>query len=90
MRAADRLGAGLRKAEMFDLAFADQFLDRPRDVIDRHIGIDPVLIEKIDDICLKPLQRSFRDRLDMLRPAVDAAAARARLRIDVEAEFGLR
>jgi hypothetical protein len=40
MRAADRLDARFGKAEMLDLAFANQILDRARDVLDRDVRID--------------------------------------------------
>ena len=72
VRAADGLRARLGKAEVLHLAFADQLLDRARDVLDRHVRIDAVLIEQIDDVGLEPLERSLGDLLDVLRPAVKA------------------
>ena len=33
---------------MPDLARRDQVLDRAGDLLDRHVGIDPVLVEEID------------------------------------------
>ena len=86
MRAPNRLRARLGQTEMLDLAFRDQFLHRAGNVLDRHIGIDAVLIEQIDHVRPKPLQRFFRDLADMLRPAVQASLL-VRLR-SVEAEFG--
>ena len=50
MSAADRLGAGLGKAEVLDLALVYQLLDRPRHILDRHVRVDAVLIEQIDMI----------------------------------------
>jgi hypothetical protein len=46
--AAERGGPGLRQAEMLDLAFPDQFLDRSRDVFDLHLRIDAMLVEQVD------------------------------------------
>ena len=46
-----------------------------------------MLIEQIDDIGLQALERGFGDRLNVLRPAVQAPLL-ARLRIEIEAEFG--
>jgi hypothetical protein len=50
VRAADRLRARLGEAEMPHLAFADQVLDRARHVLDRHVGVDPMLVEQIDHV----------------------------------------
>ena len=50
VRKANRLRARLGEAEVPDLARLDQILDRARDVLDRHLGIDPVLIVEIDMI----------------------------------------
>jgi hypothetical protein len=55
----DRLHACFRKAEVFDLALLDQLLHRAGDVFDRHIRINPVLIEQIDDIDPEPLERAL-------------------------------
>ncbi len=87
MGTADGLHAGLRQAEMPDLALADQVLHGAGDVFDRHVRVDAMLIEEVDDIGLEPLQRSLGDLPDVLRPAVEAALL-AGLRIDIEAEFG--
>ena len=58
--AADRLRARLREAEVLDLALRDQLLDRSRDVLDRHVGVDAVLVEQVDGVDLQPLERSRR------------------------------
>jgi len=69
------------------LALRDQFLDRSRDVLDRHVGIDAVLVEKINGLDPEAPERAF-DRLpDPRRPAGDAAIL-PRHGIDVEAELG--
>ena len=82
--AANRLHARLRQPEVFDLAFADQVLDRARDVLDRHVGIDAVLIEEIDPIGLEPLQRRVGDLADVRRPAVQPRLLAA---FELEAEL---
>src|SRR5216684_3458260 len=46
---------------------------RAGDVFDRHVRIDAVLIEQIDDIGLEPLERGRRNLFDVLRPAGRAA-----------------
>ena len=76
MRAADRLHAGFRQAEVLDLAFLDQILHRARDILDRHVRVDAVLIEQIDHVGLEPLQRGLGDLLDVLRPAVQTRLLR--------------
>ena len=53
--AANRFGAGLGQTEMFHLALADQLLDRTGDILDRHVRIDAMLIEKIDHIGFQAL-----------------------------------
>ena len=55
---------------MFNFALADQISDRARDLRDRHVGIDAVLIEEIDSIGLEPFQRRVGDRADVRRSAV--------------------
>src|SRR5271165_6841361 len=87
VRPTDRLGAGLRKAEVLDLAFSNEALHRAGDVLDRDIRIDAMLIEEIDPIGLEALERGFGDSLDVLRPAVQSSAALACGRVDVEAEL---
>src|SRR5271166_1666050 len=87
VRATDCLGAGLGKAEVLDLASADKVLHRARDIFDRHVRIDAVLIEKIDDVGFQPPERSLRHLPDVVRTAVEAALL-PRVRIDVEAKLG--
>ena len=52
MGAADGLRAGLGQAEVLDLAFPDQVLHRARDVLDRHVRVDAVLVEQVDGVGL--------------------------------------
>src|SRR5258708_31280509 len=57
---------------MPDLTLLDQILHRTRHMLDRHVGINPVLIQQVDDVDLQPLQRRLSDLADVLRPAVQA------------------
>ena len=50
VRAANCLDPSFREAEVFDLTFGNQFFDRARYVLDRHLRIDAMLIKKIDVI----------------------------------------
>lgn len=50
VRATDGFGACLGEAKVPDLSLLHQVFDRARDVLDRHVRIYPVLVEKIDDI----------------------------------------
>ena len=52
VRATDCLHSRFRKAEVLHFAFLDQVLHRARHVLDRHVRVDTVLIEQIDDIGL--------------------------------------
>ncbi len=87
VRPPDGRCAGLGEAEMPDLALLDQLLHRAGDILDRHVGIDAVLVEQIDDVGLQSLERGLGHLADALRPAVQAALL-ARRGIDIEAEFG--
>ena len=82
MRSANVLHARFREAEMQDLSFGDQFLDRAGNVFHRHIRVDTVLIEQVDAVGPEAFERAFHRRADALRRAVHSAAAR-----NVEAEF---
>jgi hypothetical protein len=64
------LHTGLGKSEVFHLTFLDEVFHRARHVFDRNIRINTVLIEQIDCISLKPLERGLGDLLDMLWPTV--------------------
>ena len=72
---------------MPDLAFGDEIADGARDILDRHLGIDPVLIEKIDRLDTQPLERAVDRRADAFGPAAEATILPGR-GIDVEAELG--
>jgi hypothetical protein len=85
VRAANRLRAGFRQAEMSDLAFADEVFHRAGDVLDRHVRIHAMLVEEIDAVGPQPLQRGIGDLADMRRPAVEAGLFPV---LDPEAELG--
>jgi hypothetical protein len=53
-----------------NLALSFEVLDRARDILDRHLGIDPVLIEKVDAVGPKPFQRTFDSLPDVRRLTV--------------------
>jgi hypothetical protein len=56
MGTTDGPDARFRQAEMLHLAGRDQLLDGARDVLDRHIRVDAVLVEDVDAISLQALQ----------------------------------
>ena len=87
MRAADRLCAGLRKAEVPDLALLNQVLYRARNVIDRHVRVNTVLVKQIYDVGLQPLEGSLRNRLNVRRTAVHAPTTFPCLEINIETEL---
>jgi hypothetical protein len=55
-----------------DLTLLDQVLHCAGDIFDLHVGINPVLIEQVDDFDPKPLERAFDCLVDMFRSAVQA------------------
>src|SRR5215813_8583979 len=84
--AADSLHSCFRESEMLHLSCLDQVLDRSRYVFDWNVGIDAVLVKKIDNIGPKALERGLGDLLDVLGPAVHST--RPGVRSDLEAELG--
>jgi hypothetical protein len=50
VRPSDRLHAGLGKAEVFHLAFANEIFHGARHILHGHVGINAVLIKKVDSI----------------------------------------
>jgi hypothetical protein len=65
---------------MQDLSLRHQVLDRASDVLDRHRGIDTVLVKQVDAISAQALEHAFDGELDALRPAVESGAALTWLR----------
>ena len=80
-------GARLGQAEVPHLAGLDQLLDRAGDVLDRHVGVDPVLVEEVD-ACRCRAARSEASATCLMcsgrlfRPALLAVG------VEVEAELG--
>ena len=72
VRAADGLGTRLGHTEMPDLARGDELLDRAGHVLDRHVRVDPMLVEQVDEVEAEPLQRGVGHASDILGPAVHA------------------
>src|SRR5207247_3908711 len=54
------------------LAFLNQILPSARNIFDRTIQVDRMLIEEINGIDLETLERLFGNLLDVLRPAVQS------------------
>jgi hypothetical protein len=73
MGATNRLDAGFRQPEVFDLAFLNQTLHRSRHVLDRHVRVDAVLIEQVDRLDLETPERSLGDLFDVGWPAIQTA-----------------
>jgi hypothetical protein len=67
-----------------DLAGLDELLDRARDVLDRDVGVDPVLVKEVDHVGAQPAQGCVGDPADLLRPAVET---HRRAVLDVPAEL---
>src|SRR2546429_6404139 len=72
---------------MLHLAFPDQILHRSRYIFDGDVGVNAVLIEQVDDIGLKPLERGFGYLPDVLWPAVQPSQTSLRLGIDFPSEL---
>jgi hypothetical protein len=83
--AADRLRAGLAQGEVAGLARVDELPHGARDVLDRHVRVDAVLVEHVDVIGAEVAQAVVGDLEDVPGPAVDAARPGAG---QVEAELG--
>jgi hypothetical protein len=85
MSASNRVGSGFGKSEMLDLALSDQVLHCSRHVFDRHVRVNPVLIQQINCLDLEPLERSLGDLLDVFWAAVKAISRS--VRVEPEPEF---
>ena len=72
---------------MLDLPFLDKVLNRAGDILDRHVRVDPVLVEKVEGVDVEPLEGRFGDLLDAPRPAIQAATLLA-VGVDLEPELG--
>ena len=72
---------------MRDLPLLHELLDGAGHVLDRHLRIDPVLVEEIDAVDAQALQRRLGHGLDVLGPAVEADPPRTAVGIELEAEL---
>ena len=63
--AADRLGAGLRQADVQHLALGHQLGERADGLLDRRVRVDAVLVVEVDAVGPEPLQRALRPRSRM-------------------------
>src|SRR5579863_4814375 len=92
VRATYRLHSRFGKTEVLDLACLNQFLHRAGHVFDRHVRVNPVLIEQVDCLYLEPRERAFDSLLDVLRPAIQARRAphppRIKIGTQVETKLG--
>ena len=76
---------GSERPKCLTLPAAISVLHRAGDVLDRHVRVDAVLVEEVDDLDAQPLQRGVTRLADVLGTAVHAG----RLPVhDVEAELG--
>src|ERR1700745_878552 len=73
VRAAGGLYAGFGQAKVLHLALLNQLFDRPGDVFNGHVWVNPMLIEQINHVGFQPLKRGFDDLLDVLGLTVQAA-----------------
>src|SRR5438477_7902015 len=86
VRPANRPRRSLRESEITHFAFAHQLGHRPDGILDRRVGIDPMLVIEIDHLDTETLEARFAALPDILGSAVDAEHL-AVLCTDV-AEFG--
>ncbi len=78
-------GADFRQAIVANLAFANQILQCADDIFDRHVQVNPVLIEQVDIVRPQAFQRGFRDCTNGCRTAVSADDAAV---LQLEAKLG--
>src|ERR1700724_1331296 len=76
VRAPDRFRAGLGQAEETHFPFADQLSHRANCLFDWRVGVDAMLIIKIDNIDIEPAKTSFARFPDVIGFAIDAAKLR--------------
>lgn len=68
MSAAQRVQPHLGQAPVQNLAFIHQVLDRAGDIFDRHLRVNPVLVEEIDAIGAQALEHALDGQLDRVAP----------------------
>ena len=85
--AADGGGRRLGEPEIADLALRHQLAHRADRLLDRRIGVDPVLVVEVYVIDAEPGERSLAGLADVLGPPVDAALGRV-VGVAHDAELG--
>src|SRR6188474_481886 len=73
--AADVPLAGFREAEIEHLTLAYQVGHCTDDVLDRHRGIDAMLVQQVDPVGLQPPERALDPLLHTFRPAIQSRHA---------------
>jgi hypothetical protein len=72
MSAPDGVRAWFGQTEMLDLASGDQIPDCAGDLLDRNVGVNAVLVEKVDGVDPQALERVLSDLADAFGAAVEA------------------
>jgi hypothetical protein len=75
VRAADRFRPRLGQTERARLALLDQLLHRADGVLDRHAGVDAMLVVEVDHFDAEALQARLARLHHVFRPPVDALLA---------------
>src|SRR6266581_4131730 len=80
--------AASERPKCFTFAFLNQVPRRPCHVFDWHVRVNAVLIEQIDGIGPKSLERALGNLLDVLRPTIQTQPPRLTRWIEFEPELG--
>ena len=76
MAAADRLGRRLTEPDVADLSLLYQLRHGPNGLLDRDVGVDPVLVVEVDVIDAKSPQRAVDRGANVLGRPVQRANRR--------------
>ncbi len=79
MGAPDRVGRGLGQAEVLHLAGLHQIRHGADRILDRHRGVDAVLVVEVDDVKARALEARVAGLAHVVGPAVDALEAAVRV-----------
>lgn len=85
MRSSDRLYSCFGKPPTQNLALLNQLFYCSGHILDRHIGINTMLIKQIDGFNLESLERAFNCLFDVFRTTVKTSLFSG---FNVEAELG--
>src|SRR6476469_2120017 len=88
MRSTKGLDPRLGKPEMLDLACNDQVAHGAGDILDRHSGIDTMLVKQVDGLNPQSAKRTLDRLSDMIRTTVHPAPILTCRQIDIETELG--